>query len=130
LFAEVERAPGQHYAFAPGGRNFRIGMAEAVVGAYAARKLGWKVGNTFKPYHGLAFDPKAQHEELYVVVGILEPTGTPVDRVIWILLEGVQTMSGHNPLAATELSAVLIQLRAPTAGLMVDMMINKQGNRL
>jgi putative ABC transport system permease protein len=130
LFAAVERAPGKPYAFAPGGRTFKIGTMEAVVGAYAARQLGWKVGTTFKPYHGLAFDPKAQHEELYTVVGILEPTGTPVDRVIWIPLEGVQTMSGHNPLAATELSAVLIQLRAPTAGLMLDMMINKQGNRL
>ncbi len=130
LFAGFERAPGKPYVFATGGRNFKIGTLEAVVGAYAARQLGWKVGTHFKPYHGLAFDPKAQHEELYTVVGILEPTGTPVDRVIWIPLEGVQTMSGHNPLAATELSAVLIQLRAPTAGLMLDMMINKQGKRL
>ena len=130
LFGDFERAPGKRYAFAPGGRNFKTGTEEAVAGAFAARQLGWKVGTTFKPYHGLAFDPKAQHDELYVVVGVLEPTGTPVDRVIWIPLEGVQTMSGHNPLAATELSAVLIQLRAPTAGLMLDMMINKQGNRL
>jgi len=130
LFAEIERVPGQRYAFAAGGRNFKLGTEEAVVGAYAAKQLGWKVGTTFKPYHGLAFDPKAQHDELYTVVGVLEPTGTPVDRVIWIPLEGVQTMSGHNPLAATELSAVLIQLRAPTAGLMLDLMINKQGNKL
>lgn len=130
LFADFERAPGKTYAFAPGGRNFKIGTEEAVVGAYVARQLGWKVGTTFKPYHGLAFDPKAQHDELYTVVGILEPTGTPVDRVIWIPLEGVQTMSGHNPLAATDLSAVLVQLRAPAAGLMLDMMLNKQGSRL
>jgi len=130
LFGDFERAPGKRYVFSPGGRNFKIGTEEAVVGAYAARQLGWKVGTTFKPYHGLVFDPKAQHEDLYTVVGILEPTGTPVDRVIWIPLEGVQTMSGHNPLAATELSAVLVQLRTPTAGLMLDMMINKQGNRL
>ena len=130
LFDEIERAPGRRYAFASGGRNFKLGTMEAVVGAYAAKQLGWKVGTTFKPYHGLAFDPKAQHDELYTVVGILEPTGTPVDRVIWIPLEGVQTMKGHNPLAATELSAVLIQLRAPTAGLMLDLMINKQGNKL
>jgi putative ABC transport system permease protein len=95
-----------------------------------AKQLGWQVGTTFRPYHGLAFDPTAQHEEVYTVVGILAPTNTPVDRVIWIPLEGVQTMKGHNPLAATELSAVLIQLRAPSAGLMLDMALNKQGNRL
>ena len=130
LFAEIERAPGQHYVFAPGGRNFKLGTMEAVAGAYAAKQLGWKVGTTFKPYHGLAFDPKAQHDELYTVVGVLEPTGTPVDRVIWIPLEGVQTMSGHNPLAATELSAVLLQLRAPTAGLMLNNQLNAPGGKL
>jgi len=39
-------------------------------------------------------------------------------------------MKGHNPLAATELSAVLIQLRAPTAGLMLNNMLNGPGGRL
>jgi putative ABC transport system permease protein len=130
LFTGVEYAPGRHYTVAPGGRIFELGKAEAVVGAYVAKKLGWKVGTTFKPYHGLAFDPKAQHDELYTVVGVLEPTNTPVDRVIWIPLEGVQTMKGHNPLAATELSAVLLQLRAPTAGLMLNNQLNAPGGKL
>ena len=39
-------------------------------------------------------------------------------------------MSGHDPKAATDVSAVLLQLRAPTGGFMLDMMYNKQGNRL
>jgi len=131
LFTDIEYSRGRHYAVGTGGRFFAIGKLEAVVGSYAAKKLGWKTGATFKPYHGIAFDPNGeQHEELYTVVGVLEPTNTPVDRVIWIPLEGVQTMKGHNPLAATELSAVLIRLRAPTAGLMLDMAINKQGNKL
>src|SRR6185436_5685098 len=52
------------------------------------------------------------------------------DRVIWIPLEGVQTMQGHNPLAATELSAVLLHLRAPTAGLMLNNQLNASGGRL
>jgi putative ABC transport system permease protein len=99
-----------------------------IVGTLPA--LGWKTGQTFKPYHGLAYDPKAQHDEQYTVVGVLAPTGTPVDRVIWIPLEGVQKMGGHDPRAATDISAVLIQLRAPTAGLMLDMMINKQGTKM
>jgi putative ABC transport system permease protein len=130
LFTDIEYAPGKRYVLAPGGRIFKLGEREAVVGSYAAKKLGWTTGATFKPYHGLAFDPKAQHDELYTVVGVLEPTNTPVDRVIWIPLEGVQTMSGHNPLAATELSAVLVQLRAPTAGLMLNNMLNSPGGRL
>jgi putative ABC transport system permease protein len=126
----VEYLPGRPYAVASGGRLFGEGTREAVVGAYAAKRLGWKSGDTFSPYHGLAFDPKARHGEVYTITGILEPTGTPADRVIWIPLAGVQTMGGHDARAATDVSAVLIQLRAPTAGLMLDLMINKQGNKM
>lgn len=129
MFTDVEYLPGKKHAVAQG-RLFEDGVREAVVGAYAARKLGWKVGDTFQPYHGLAFDPNALHEEIYTVTGILAPTNTPVDRVIWIPLSGVQTMAGHDPRAATDVSAVLIQLRAATAGMMLDMMINRQGDRL
>lgn len=127
LFDAVEYQPGKRYAFAAG-RNFKLGENEAVVGAYAARKLGWKVGSTFHPQHGV--NAEHEHEELYTVVGVLAPTNTPVDRVIWIPLEGIQTMSGHNPLAKAEISAVLIQLRASTAGLMMNNALNASGGKL
>ncbi len=130
LFNDIEYMPGKRYAFAAGGRNFKLGTQEAVVGSYAAQRLGWKVGSHFHPHHGLSQEGGHEHEETYTVVGVLEPTNTPVDRVIWIPLEGVQTMSGHNPLAATELSAVLVQLRAPTAGLMLNNQINAAGGKL
>jgi len=39
-------------------------------------------------------------------------------------------MSGHNPLAATELSAVLLQLRTPMAGLMLNNQLNASGGKL
>lgn len=131
LFSDIEYLPGRKYAVGAGGRFFAIGRHEAVVGSYAARRLGWTTGTTFHPAHGVAFNPEAhEHEEEYTVVGVLEPTNTPVDRVIWIPLEGVQTMSGHNPLAATELSAVLIQLRAPAAGLMLNNQLNASGGKL
>jgi len=130
LFGEVEYAPGKRYAFAGGGRNFKLGEHEAVVGSYVARKLGWQVGTHFHPQHGVTEGAEHDHEEEYTVVGILEPTNTPVDRVIWIPLEGLQTMSGHNPLAKTEISAVLIQLNAPTAGLMASNVINQSGGKL
>jgi putative ABC transport system permease protein len=53
-----------------------------------------------------------------------------VDRVVWIPLHGLQAMSGHDAKAATDVSAVLLQLRSPAAGLMLDLLYNKQGNRL
>ncbi len=130
LFTEVEYAPGRHYDVLPGGRLFAEGAREAVVGSFAAARLGLAVGDDFHPFHGLSYDPSAQHAEMFRVVGILAPTGTPLDRVVLIPIRGVQTMSGHDPRAATDISAVLIKLRASTAGFMLDVLINKQGNRL
>jgi putative ABC transport system permease protein len=129
-YFSVEYVPGKTFAVQSGGRWFTDGEREAVVGSFAGRRLGLKTGDTFQPYHGLNFDPKALHEEVYTVTGILAPTNTPADRVLWIPLSGVQTMSGHDPRAATEVSAVLVQLRAPATGFMLDMMYNRQGNRL
>ncbi|HYP16888.1 MAG TPA: FtsX-like permease family protein [Opitutus sp.] len=125
-----EYASGRRFQVRTGGRIFEPGKDEAVVGSFVAEKLNLKVGDTFHPFHGLAFDEKNQHAETFTVVGVLEPTSTPADRVIWIPLAGLQTMSGHDPRAATDISAVLLQLRASTAGFMLDMMYNKQGNRL
>jgi len=81
----------------PGGRFFDPTLREAVVGNFVARRLGLKLGDTFHPYHGLIFDEKNQHSETYLVVGLLKPSNTPADRVIWIPLEGVQKMTGHDP---------------------------------
>jgi len=130
LFSDVEYAPGRKYAFAPGGRVFAADAKEAVIGSFAADRLGLKLGDSFHPFHGLAYDPSAQHADLFTVVGVMEPTNTPLDRVILVPIRGVQTMSGHDPRAATDISAVLIKLRSPTAGFMLDILINKQGNRL
>ncbi len=130
LFAQVEYARGRRYAVQPSGRVFAGASHEALVGSFAAERLGLRVGDTFQPYHGLVFDPANQHEETYTVVGILEPTNTPADRVLWIPLAGIQTMKGHDPKFATDLSAVLLQLRTPQAGFMLDMTYNRQGNRL
>jgi len=130
LFTKVEYSPGRRYAVQPGGRVFAGAAHEALVGSFAAERLGLRLGDTFQPYHGLVFDPANQHEETYTVVGILEPTNTPADRVLWIPLAGIQNMKGHDPKFATDLSAVLLQLRTPQAGFMLDMMYNRQGNRL
>jgi putative ABC transport system permease protein len=71
-----------------------------------------------------------EHEEDYVVVGVLEPSNTPTDRVIWIPLEGLQQMSGHDPARANDLSAVLLKLKTPIAGQTLDRLYNKEGGAL
>ncbi len=130
LFTNVEYAPGKKFALEPGGKFFSADAKQAVAGSFAAQRLELKVGEVFRPFHGLAFDPKAEHADDFTVTGILAPTNTPADRVVWIPLRGLQMMSGHDAKTATDVSAVLLQLRAPTAGFMLDMMYNKQGNRL
>ena len=126
---DVEYTEGRKYEVARG-RQFEQGYAEAVVGSFVAQRLGMKVGDTFHPYHGLIFDEKQEHAETYVVTGIMKPSNTPADRVIWIPLEGIQNMKGHDPKSANDISAVLVKLKSPIAGQMLDLMCNKQGNRL
>jgi putative ABC transport system permease protein len=132
MFEKTECSPGKYFAVEPGGNLFDTSRREAVVGSFAARKLGLKPGDTFHPFHGLIFDERNQHSETYVVVGVLQPSNTPADRVIWIPLEGIQRMSGHDPQSATDVSAVLVKLKGESgaAGFMLDLMYNKQGNRL
>lgn len=130
LFTQSEYAPGRKFQLEAGGRFFDDGYREAVVGSFVAQRLNLKVGSEFHPFHGLIFDEKAKHSETYVVVGILEPSNTPADRVIWIPLAGLQNMSGHLAETATDVSAVLVRLRSPIAGQQLDMLYNKQGNRL
>lgn len=132
LFERVEFSPGHKYRLAGAGRPFALEEKEAVAGSFVAQQLGLKVGDTFHPFHGLLYDEKMQHAETYTVTGIFEPTGTPTDRVIWIPLEGLQRMSGHDARAAAEVSAVLVKLKQgnPMSGFQMDMLYNKRGNRL
>ena len=130
LFTDIEYASGRRFRLQPPGRLFDPALREAVIGSFAARKLGLKRGEIFHPYHGLDFDEQKQHAETYVVVGVLEPSNTPADRVIWIPLAGVQNMSGHAAETASDVSSVLVKLRSPMAGRALELLYNRQGNRL
>lgn len=128
---------------APGGRIFTPDTREAVVGSFVAQQAGLAVGDHLEPYHGLAASEEAKHEDDYAVVGILEPSNSPSDRVVWIPIEGVYRMSGHvlrgsgRPYRAQadslipeehrEVSAVMLQLHDPQAGIVLDQGINRQG---
>jgi putative ABC transport system permease protein len=132
LFYRTQYFPGRHYTVRPGGRLFNPDYREAVAGSFVADQLHLKPGDKFHPFHGLIYDEKNQHAETYVVVGVLQASNTPADRVIWIPLEGIQKMTGHSPEAATDVSAVLVKLKGggAGAGFMLDQLYNKQGNRL
>ncbi len=130
---------------AAGGRFFTADAREAVVGSVVAQRTGVRAGDTINPYHGLIYDETKRHQEEYTIVGVLEATNSPLDRVVWIPIEGVYRMSGHVlrgtgknfrpeegqaiPEEHREVSAVMLKLKDPQAGIYLDQTINRQGNR-
>ncbi|MEM7664060.1 MAG: ABC transporter permease [Pseudomonadota bacterium] len=71
---------------------------DAVLGASAAKKLGYELGREFNITHGLVSASFAEHADSpFQVVGVLKPTGTPVDRTIHISLAGLEAVhEGYN----------------------------------
>jgi putative ABC transport system permease protein len=130
MFERVEHAPGQRFEVLPSGRLFEGEAHEAVLGSHVADALGLKPGAQFHPFHGLIANEEQAHSETFTVTGVLAPTNTPADRVIWISLAGLQHMSGHSARTSTDVSAVLVKLKDPASGFQMDMLYNKRGNRL
>jgi putative ABC transport system permease protein len=88
----------KNYRFAQG-QNFDVDdYRAAVIGSVAAAQTGLKLGDKFPITHGLADDENAHvHEEdLFHVVGVLAPTGTPNDRAVFVNLQGFLLISGHD----------------------------------
>jgi putative ABC transport system permease protein len=75
------------------GRNLRDdAFFEGVLGASVAETLGLKVGDSFAPTH--AADDGPVHDP-FTVAGILARTGTPVDRGVYVNMEGFYLQEGH-----------------------------------
>jgi putative ABC transport system permease protein len=149
LFTKFEYQKGKKFQFAPpppglpAGRAFTTEpqpLREAVVGSFAAQKTGLKMGDRINPFHGIYFDENKKHDEEYLIVGVLEPTNTPNDRVIWIPLEGTYRMKGHYLKGEKEagetiddddkeISAVMLKFTSDQAGMTLQQIVNKQGDR-
>jgi len=73
---------------------------DAIIGSEVARVNGWDIAAAGKPatqfqlVHGGAESHK--HEEMFTVVGVLAPTGTPNDKTVFIHLNGFYAISGHD----------------------------------
>jgi putative ABC transport system permease protein len=86
----------KHYRFA-GNREIRFAagkpfadLYDAVVGAEVAKQLGYSVGSKIVVAHGLGNVSFAQHDDKpFTVVGVLERTGTPIDRTVHVSLEAI-----------------------------------------
>jgi len=66
------------------------GLYEVVLGAEAADRLGYRLGDQLTLSHGGGGMPGAEHaDKPFTVVGILQRTGTPVDRTLHISLQAM-----------------------------------------
>ena len=62
---------------------------EAVIGAEVARALGYRSGQSIVLSHGAGNVAFHRHDEApFHVTGLLRPTGTPVDRTVYVSLAG------------------------------------------
>lgn len=149
LFDAYRYGKDRSLAFAGKGRAFAPDRREAVIGSVVAERTGLKYGDHFHPSHGINFneaddEDHHEHDEDYVVVGTLEPTNSPFDRVVWIPIDGVFRMGGHVlrgggnvfvpqdgheiPDEHKQVSAVMLKFVVPTVGADLDNAINQESN--
>jgi len=101
VYFEALRFGDRRLAFAAG-RAFEEPL-ELVLGAQAARQLGYGLGSSLTLAHGLRDDGLSRHEHIaFRVVGILAPTGTPVDRALHVPLAGLEAVHDGEHAAAAE----------------------------
>lgn len=90
-FEHFRYGPGRPLALAQG-RPFS-GILEAVLGAEVAQRLGYRPGERIVLSHGMGEDGIAGHDDKpFTVVGILERTGTPVDRTVHVGLAAITAL--------------------------------------
>lgn len=66
---------------------------DVVLGSEVARTLDYRLGREIILAHGVASTSFSTHDNTpFVIVGILAPTGTPVDQTIHVQLRGIEAM--------------------------------------
>lgn len=93
------------------GKTFE-NLFDVVIGADVARTLNYQVGSPVVVAHGSTTgDAIQKHEDKpFQVVGIMKPTGTPLDRALYISLEAMEAIhldwqSGSAPAKGKEIEA-------------------------
>ena len=123
------------------------GLYEAVIGAEVAYQLGYGLGQQITLGHGLHehdHDHEDHADKPFQVVGILAPTGTPVDRTVHVSLQALEALhldwaggapmpGGHIPadqarkfdLEPVEVTAALVGLKTRAAVFNVQRFVNQ-----
>jgi len=98
---------GRGFEFASGAPF--TALFDVVVGAEVAREMSLAIGDPITVEHGMGGVTHDAHDEMpFQIVGILQPTGTPFDRMVMVSLEAVGAIhtgwsGGKNHISAEEL---------------------------
>lgn len=104
---------------------------DVVLGAHVAQQLNYKVGQSVVISHGLA-EVSFQHHDAnpFNVVGVLKPTGTPIDNALYVSLEGLEAVHDNgrsvgqraNPASVT---AAFVGLKSKFSTFKIQRQVNK-----
>lgn len=141
-FTHYQFGQKQHLAFAEG-RVFE-GVYDVVLGAEVAQKLGYKLGDKIIVAHGSGEITLSKHDDKpFTVVGILQATGTPVDRTVHVNLAAIEAIhldwqggtqakhkitadeAIHHDLTPTAITAMLVGLKSRSTTFTVQRQINE-----
>ncbi len=68
-------------------------LYDAVIGADVASALGYEIGQEIIVAHGIGAEAFREHDDKpFIVAGVLEKTGTPVDRTVHVSLEAIEAI--------------------------------------
>ena len=126
----------QHYGGKVSGRLYEKPM-EAVLGAEAASRSGLGVGASFVGAHGIGAEGEEHGEAPYTVVGILQKTGTVLDRLVLTSIESVWQVHEKHVAPADaldkkaleedrEVTVLLLQYASPLAAATLPRQVNSQ----
>ncbi len=111
------------------GRRFESAF-EVVLGAQVAQRLDYSIGQKITLSHGLGDANFANHAELFQIVGILDPTGTPVDQTVHVSLQGIEAIhaggeSNTDELIPKQTTAVLVGLKSKISTFQLQREVNE-----
>lgn len=110
------------------------GSMQVVLGAEVARRTGLALGARFAGSHGLVAGGEVHAHAPYTVVGILQPTGTVLDRLIVTPVASVWRVHETDPdephahvnEAEHEVTALLVRYASPLAAISLPRWVNGQ----
>jgi putative ABC transport system permease protein len=107
---------------------------QAVLGSTVAQRMGLQLGQTFVGSHGLGAGGHTHGENAYTVVGILQPSGSVLDRLI--LTDTASVWKVHEDYTAVddddrkvmeeerEITMALVKYKSPMAALSFPRYVN------